>query len=114
MQPTIYEIERIGSGWLAMMGRSAGDWASDELAGLSALDVTDVVSLLEAAEAREVGLAAEARYCEAAGIRFHSYPIRDRGVRSSEHHSEGIAAVMDRIVGWCRPESRLFDTELKT
>jgi protein-tyrosine phosphatase len=66
------------------MGRPrAGDWASDEFAGLSELGVTDVVSLLEAAEAREVGLADEARYCEAAGIRFRSYPIPDRGVPSS-------------------------------
>jgi protein-tyrosine phosphatase len=84
VHPTIYEIERIGSGWLAVMGRPrAGDWAADEFAGLSELGITDVVSLLEAAEAREVGLAAEARYCEAAGIRFHSYPIADRGVPSS-------------------------------
>jgi protein-tyrosine phosphatase len=81
VQPTLYEIERIGSGWLAVMGRPrAGDWASDEFAGLSELGVTDVVSLLEAAEARDIGLGDEARLCETAGIRFHSYPISDRGV----------------------------------
>ena len=52
MRPTIYEIELIGGGWLAVMGRPrAGDWASDEFAGLAALGVTDVVSLLETAEA---------------------------------------------------------------
>ncbi|HET6648210.1 MAG TPA: protein-tyrosine phosphatase family protein [Pyrinomonadaceae bacterium] len=84
MRPTIYEIERIGSGWLAVMGRPrAGDWASDEFAGLSALGVTDVVSLLETAEAYDLGLADEAQYCEAARLRFHSYAIPDRGVPAS-------------------------------
>jgi protein-tyrosine phosphatase len=84
MQPTIYPVERIGSGRLAVMGRPrAGDWASDEFAGLSRLGVTDVVSLLEEAEAREIGLGDEFQYCEAAGIRFRSHPIPDRGVPSS-------------------------------
>jgi len=95
VQPTIYEIERIGSGWLAVMGRPrAGDWAADEFAGLSELGITDVVSLLESAEAREVGLASEALYCEAAGIRFHSYPIPDRGVPSS---AEALSKLACRI-----------------
>jgi protein-tyrosine phosphatase len=84
MQPTLYEIERIGSGRLAVMGRPrAGDWASDEFAGLAHLGVTEVVSLLEWAEARELGLAEEQAYCAAAGIRFHSFPIADRGVPGS-------------------------------
>lgn len=84
MQPTLYQVELIGSGRLAMMGRPrAGEWASDEFAGLAGLGVTDVVSLLEPAEARELGLADEAAYCAAAGLRFHSYPVADRGVPDS-------------------------------
>ena len=84
MQPTLYEIERIGSGRLALMGRPrAGDWAADEFAGLAKFGVTDIVSLLEAAEAREIGLAAEQAHCAAAGIHFHSFPIADRGVPAS-------------------------------
>jgi protein-tyrosine phosphatase len=100
VRPTIYQIERIGSGWLAVMGRPrAGDWAADEFAGLSELGITDVVvSLLEAAEAREVGLAAEARYCDAAGIRFHSYPIPDRGVPSS---SEALSKLACQLYHLC-------------
>ena len=84
MQPTLYQVERIGSGLLAVMGRPrAGDWASDEFASLARLGVTEIVSLLESAEARELGLARESEYCAAAGIRFHSFPIADRGVPAS-------------------------------
>lgn len=74
------------------MGRPrAGDWASDEFAALSELGITDVVSLLEPVEAHELGLADEAGYCEAAGIRFHSYPIPDRGVPSSAQALSNLA-----------------------
>jgi protein-tyrosine phosphatase len=84
VKPTIYEIERIGSGCLAVMGRPrAGDWAADEFAGLAELGITDVVSLLERSEAYDIGLAEEAQFCEAAGICFHSYPITDRGLPPS-------------------------------
>jgi protein-tyrosine phosphatase len=99
MRPTIYEIERIGSGGLAVMGRPrAGDWAADEFAGLSELGITDVVSLLEPAEAREVGLAAEDQYCETAGIRFHSFPIPDRGVPSS---AEALSKLACQLYHFC-------------
>jgi protein-tyrosine phosphatase len=92
MQPTLYQIELIGSGRLAMMGRPrAGDWASDEFAGLAELGVTDVVSLLEPAEASEIGLANEAAYCAAAGLRFHSYPMADRGVPASAESLSRLA-----------------------
>lgn len=69
MQPTLYEIERIGGGRLAVMGRPrAGDWASDEFAGLARLGVTEILSLLEPSEARELGLAEEPTFCATAGI----------------------------------------------
>lgn len=43
-----------------------------------------VVSLLESEEAREAGLEQEAKICQENGLRFHSFPIRDRDVPSSE------------------------------
>lgn len=90
MQPT--EIERIGSGGLAVMGRPrAGDWASDELAGLAHLGVTEIVSLLEPAEAHELGLAEEPAFCAVAGIRFHSFPITHRGVPASPEEFSRLA-----------------------
>ena len=53
--------------------------ASDEFAGLAALGVTDVVSLLETAEAYDLGLSDEAQYCETARIRFHRASAMARG-----------------------------------
>ena len=84
MVPVIYRVEAIGSGWLAIMGRPrAGDWASAEFAGLSKLGVTNVVSLLEPAEARELELHDESSLCDAASIAFHSFSIPDRGESAS-------------------------------
>jgi protein-tyrosine phosphatase len=42
--------------------------------------VQTLVSLLEPQEAREVDLVNEADHCRAAGMRFLSFPIPDRGV----------------------------------
>jgi protein-tyrosine phosphatase len=84
MIPVIYKVGNIGSGWFAIMGRPrAGEWAEDEFSGLARLGVTDVVSLLEAAEARDLDLQHEAQLCRAAGIKFFSFPIPDRGVPPS-------------------------------
>src|SRR5689334_7539241 len=84
MAPRIYKIGQIGSGWFAIMGRPrAGEWAQDEFSGLAQLGVTDVVSLLELAEARDLELQDEAQLCRAASIKFYSFPIPDRGVPPS-------------------------------
>jgi protein-tyrosine phosphatase len=92
MRPTIYEIERIGSGFLAVMGRPrAGDWAADEFAGLSELGIRNVVSLLEHSEAVELGLADESSHCARVRIAFHSFPIRDRGLPASPEALSALA-----------------------
>jgi protein-tyrosine phosphatase len=92
MRPTIYEIERIGSGFLAVMGRPrAGDWAADEFDGLSELGIRNVISLLEHSEALELGLADESSLCARAGIALRSFPIRDRGVPASPEALSALA-----------------------
>jgi protein-tyrosine phosphatase len=84
MLPSIYEIEKIGSGFLAIMARPrAGEWADEESAGLKKLGVSSVVSLLETFEARELELNKEEELCLAAGLAFNSFPIPDRGVPDS-------------------------------
>ena len=99
MQPTIYPVELIGSGRLAMMARPrADDWAADEFAGLAALGVTDIVSLLESQEAKELGLEDEASFCATAGMRFHTYPIPDRGVPRS---IEGLSRLSCHLYHSC-------------
>lgn len=42
---------------------------------------------------------------------FEAQWLRHRD--SNEAVSDDIGYVLDRIVGWCGPEWRLFDTELK-
>ncbi len=81
MGPTFYEIELIGSGFLAVMAKPvAGEWIEDEFSGLAKSGLGQVVSLLEDHEAFEVGLNEEARICEQHGLNFVSYPIADRGL----------------------------------
>ena len=86
MGPTFYEVELIGSGFLAVMAKPvAGEWADDEFSGLYESGVRQVVSLLESHEAYELGLADEAGLCSKHGLEFVSYPIPDRGLPPTVH-----------------------------
>ena len=58
----------------------AGEWLRDEIAGWRKAGIDTVVSLLEASEVRELELGDEASCCEALGMEFITFPIRDRGV----------------------------------
>ena len=69
----------------------AGDWLEDEVAHWRAEGVGLVVSLLEPAEARELGLEAEAEACRAQGIEFLNFPIPDRGVPPDRGRAETLA-----------------------
>lgn len=81
MGPTFYQIELIGSGFLAVMAKPvAGEWADDEFSGLHDGGLRQVVSLLEDHEAFELSLSDERELCERHGLSFISYPIPDRGV----------------------------------
>lgn len=65
----IYEIERIGNGFLAVMARPRPeDWLEDEIRSLKSQGIGSVVSLLEPVEAIDVGLADERIVCEKAEI----------------------------------------------
>ncbi len=84
MGPRLYEIELIGSGFLAVMAKPvAGEWIEDEFAGIAAARIKQIVSLLESWEAYEVGLSDEKTLCERNGMGFISYPIPDRGLPPS-------------------------------
>jgi protein-tyrosine phosphatase len=84
MLPSIYKIEKIGSGFLAIMARPrSGEWANEEFAGLKTLGVSGVVSLLELSETRELDLNMEDKLCISTGLAFNSFPIPDRGVTDS-------------------------------
>jgi len=77
----IYEIPTGGAGRLATMARPYGDaWLPEEMVKLAERGVTDLVSHLTPEENFSLGLSDEAHACAAAGIRFHAFPIEDRGI----------------------------------
>lgn len=79
--PEVYWVRDLQPKMLAFGARPRpDDWLDDEIRGYRELGFRHVVSLLEPAEARQLGLLAEGALCAAQGIRFHSLPIPDRGV----------------------------------
>ena len=86
MGPTFYEIELIGSGFLAVMAKPvSGEWVDDEFSGLRKAGLRQVVSLLEDHEVFELGLSDEKEFCEKYALKFVSYPIPDRGLPPTVH-----------------------------
>jgi protein-tyrosine phosphatase len=60
-----------------------GDWLEDDVQQMKVAGVDVLVSMLPVEEALELGLEAEARLCEKAGITFRSFPIPDRQTPSA-------------------------------
>jgi protein-tyrosine phosphatase len=81
MQAEMYEITPCPQGRLAICPRPRGAlWLMEEMASLKKRGVTDVVSLLTPAEATELQLQAEEKFCNDLVLKFHRYPIPDRGL----------------------------------
>lgn len=57
-----------------------GDWLEDEIKGWKNAGVDVLASLLTKEEENALGLKDEERLSSAASIKFHSFPIADRGV----------------------------------
>jgi protein-tyrosine phosphatase len=84
MSAEIYWITGLQPGRLAILGRPrSGDWLADEIADWQAAGLTDVISLLEDGEIRDLELAREAELVQRAGLAFYRFPIPDRGVPAS-------------------------------
>lgn len=95
LQPDVYWIREIEKLRLAIMPRPRnGEWLADEISGWHRLGLRCVVSLLEIDESRELGLADEESLCGAAGLKFLSFPIPDRGV--PRDHT-GFAGLVDTL-----------------
>lgn len=81
MLTSVFPVALDAPGRLALMPRPRGDdWLENEVRGLRASGIDLIVSLLERAEAEELGLAREADACASAGVEFRSFPIPDRDV----------------------------------
>jgi hypothetical protein len=77
-------IEGPWPGWLAILPRPrGGDWLEDDIRSWQQAGLDLIVSLLTSDEIAELGLAEEARLCQASGLQFLSFPIVDRNVPSS-------------------------------
>lgn len=84
LQPSIYKIEDIGLGFLAVMAKpAAGEWIEDEFLGIAKQGIHQIVSLLELQEAYVVGLQDEKQLAEKNRMEFISFPIQDRGLPKS-------------------------------
>ncbi len=59
------------------------DWLLHDIHGLFELGINTIVSLLTPEETRELGLLAEAEYCQRYLIEFINFPIQDRGIPDS-------------------------------
>lgn len=81
MVPRLFQVPQPTPGSLATMARPrGGDWLDEEVRGLAAYGIDDVVSLLTSAEEAELDLTGERRAVLAAGLRFHRLRTPDRGV----------------------------------
>jgi protein-tyrosine phosphatase len=99
MSADIYWIPDVPGGRLAILGRPrASDWLSDEITDWNAAGVTDVVSLLQSHEVRELGLTQEADIVEQPGLSFEEFPIPDRGVPESVEAAHAL---------WARIETKI-------
>ena len=84
MNPDLFWVSGPWRGKLAVVARPrGGDWLEDEASGWHRAGIDVVVSLLEQAEAADLGLAHEGDVAESNGVHFVSFPIPDRGVPAS-------------------------------
>jgi hypothetical protein len=101
MSADIYWIVDVPCGRLAILGRPrAGEWLHDEITDWARNGITDVVSLLEDHEIRDLELTREAELVRHAGLDFERFPISDRGVPTSPESAHEL---------WRRLEAKLRD-----
>ncbi|MBK6688764.1 MAG: dual specificity protein phosphatase family protein [Deltaproteobacteria bacterium] len=94
------QVYWIGVGAPGRLGISlrprGGDWLTDDVKAWRATGVDTVVSLLTQDEVTELELQQEPILCQAAGIKFYSMPIPDRGLPTSRAEIERLVAVLLR------------------
>ncbi|MGJ5116975.1 phosphatase domain-containing protein [Bradyrhizobium oligotrophicum] len=90
--PRLHWIDLPTPGRLAIAARPrAEDWLDDDIAAWARERIAVVASLLEPAEADELGLQREPALCRSHGMAFVSFPIPDRGLPESCSAAAGLA-----------------------
>ncbi len=93
----IYWIGLDGPGRLGISRKPDGGEALErQMAKLAHGMVDHVVSLLEPAEAADLGLADEGGAAERNGVGFYNFPITDHGVPADVVHYRRVAHAIDR------------------
>jgi protein-tyrosine phosphatase len=104
-RPPFFVIPFDTQGMLAIAPRPrGGDWLFDDLVKLGAHGIEQVVSLLEAPEAQELGLGEEAHACRAIRLAFLNMPVPDLGVPPD---FEPFGEVVAKMVGELRAGRRI-------
>jgi len=84
MKSNLYWSAGSWPGKLAVSSRPrGGDWLEDEIRAWKNFGIDIVVSLLTDDEVVDLNLENEAKFCQAHGLRYFSFPIIDRSVPSS-------------------------------
>jgi protein-tyrosine phosphatase len=100
MSAKIFWVPDPWQGCLGIVPRPrGGEWLGDEILAWREAGIDVVVSLLEANEEADLGLAGESTSCEVRGLAFRSFPIPDRGVPRSR---EAVADLAVQLVGALR------------
>ncbi|HKO20396.1 MAG TPA: hypothetical protein VJU82_16075, partial [Acidobacteriaceae bacterium] len=75
-----------------------GDWLNDEMAAIRTAGIDVLVSTLEFAEARDLGLEREEVAAREAGLRFVSFPIQDRSIPGDLPAFERLLGFLERSI----------------
>ena len=93
----IYWIGLDGPGRLGISRKPDGSEALEgQMAHLAERRVDQVVSLLEPAEAADLGLADEGGAAERHGMGFYNFPITDHGVPANPAYYRRVASAVER------------------
>jgi protein-tyrosine phosphatase len=80
MKPSLFELIDIKHGKLFIMPRPSTEYLIEDLRHYKNMGIDVVISLLEKAEAYDLGLSKEAEQTEAIGLSFFQFPIKDRSI----------------------------------
>lgn len=97
MKPSIYEISGAYSGRLFIMPKPSGEWLAEDIQHYSTLDVSTVISMLEAPEIEELALQKEGDVCAAVRMNFVNFPIPDRGLPDPTKFTALVSETVQRL-----------------